>query len=72
MALEQMSNSFFNMLGESKLFPKLNALPNIPAPTCILRFLCRLGPIVSALFIATFAGKLFLLIFRNLLKMSVR
>ena len=56
-----MSNPFSKTLGVSKLFPKLNTLPNMPASCYVLRFLCLLGPIVRAVFIVTFAGKFFLL-----------
>ena len=54
-----MPRTFFNKLRVSNLFPKLNMLPNILAPCCVLCFLCRLGPIVHILFIVTFAGKSF-------------
>lgn len=66
-----MSSPFFNKLGVSKLFLKLNMLPNIPAPCCVLRFLCCLGPIVYILFIVTFAGNFFLLTLSYLAKKCI-
>ena len=60
-AFEPRSKPFFSVPEVNKFFPRVKTLPNIPAPCCILRFLCRFGPIIWALFIGTFLGKIFLL-----------
>ena len=63
-----MSKPFCNAPEDNKFFPRLKTLLNIPAPCCVLRFLCRLSAIVWDLLIVTFHGKFFLLTLSYLTK----
>ena len=60
------------MSEDDKFFPRLKTLPNIPAPSCVLPFLCRLGPILQDYLIVTFDGKFILLNFSYLAKKDLR
>ena len=55
----------------SRFLPRLKTFPNSPFPVCVLRFCCRLGPIVWFLLMVTFVSKFLQLTLSYLAKKNV-
>ena len=60
-AYEPMLRAFINAPDVSIFLPRIKEFSDSPLLVCVLRFCCRLGPIVPFLLMATFEGKFFLL-----------
>lgn len=58
-AYEPMLRAFIIAPDVSIFLPRIKEFSDSPLLVCVLRFCCRLGPIVRFLLVATFEGKFF-------------